>query len=290
MGGLVFGCIAPHGGLVIPELGGADGVKALKTRAAMEELGRRLAAARPETLVLVTPHGARVDDTFSLLASGRVAGRLGANGRSVSVAFGVDNALNEAIGVAAADLGVPVSRVVQGAPGNPLSCLPLDWGAVVPFWFMGRTLVPPPRVVVACPDRRLDLAQFPRFGAAVRQAAEALGRRVAFIASADLGHAHDPAGPYGYDPASAEFDAATVAAVKANDLGRLLSFDREWVARAKPDALWQILNLHGALDGTDLRGDFLSYEVPTYFGMMCAAYEKAEVREGRRMKDELVGS
>ena len=99
-----------------------------------------------------------------------------------------------------------------------------------------------------------------------------LGRRIAFIASADLGHAHDRDGPYGFDPAAAEFDAAAVAAIEANDLGRLLTFDKEWVARAKPDALWQMLNLHGAIEGTALRGELLSYEVPTYFGMLCAAY------------------
>ena len=137
---------------------------------------------------------------------------------------------------------------------------------------MGRTLTPKPRVVVACPDRRMDWEYFPRFGAAVRRGAEVLGRRIAFIASADQGHAHDQDGPYGFDPAAAEFDAAAVAAVKANDLGRLLTFDQEWVARAKPDALWQMLNLHGAIDGTALRGELLSYEVPTYFGMLCAAY------------------
>lgn len=272
MSGLVFACIAPHGSLVIPTIGGAEGEKALKTRAAMEELGRRLAAARPDTIVLVTPHGFRVDDTFSLLATGRVAGQLGGNGAVAAVEFQVDNALNDAIVGAASALDVPVSRVIHGAPGNPDGCLPLDWGAVVPFWFMGRTLPTTPRVVVACPDRRLDLAYFPRFGEAVRRGAETLGRRIAFIASADLGHAHDPNGPYGYDPASAEFDQATVDAVRANDLGRLLTFDPAWVARAKPDALWQILNLYGAIQGTPLRGEILSYEVPTYFGMLCAAY------------------
>ncbi len=273
MSGLVFACIAPHGGMVIPTIGGAEGRKALATRAAMEELGRRMAAARPETIVLVTPHGVRVDGHFSLLDTGRVAGELGGNGRTVSVEFRVDNPLNEAIVAAADGLGVPAAKVVHGAPGDPASCLPLDWGAIVPFWFMGRELTPKPRVVVACPDRRLDWARFPQFGAAVRRAAEGLGRRIAFIASADLGHAHDPKGPYGFDPAAAEFDAATVEAVKAQDLGRLLTFDRAWVTRAKPDALWQILNLHGAIAGTPLRGELLSYEVPTYFGMLCAAYE-----------------
>jgi aromatic ring-opening dioxygenase LigB subunit len=31
--------------------------------------------------------------------------------------------------------------------------------------------------------------------------------------------------------------------------------------------------LHGAL-GDRWRADFLSYEVPTYFGMICAAFER----------------
>lgn len=274
MGGLVFGCIAPHGGLTIAEIGGAEGRKAGATRRAMEELGRRLTAARPETLVLVTPHGVRVDDTFSLLDTARVAGELGGPGGTVAVEFGVDRPLNAAIVARAHEAGVPVSRVIHGAPDDPTSCLPLDWGAVVPFWFMGRAMTPPPRVVVACPDRRLDLALFPRFGEAVRRAAEGLGRRIAFIASADQGHAHDPQGPYGYDPASAEYDAASVEAIKAQDLGRLLTWDRDWVARAKPDALWQTLNLHGAILGQGFRGELLSYEVPTYFGMICAAYER----------------
>ena len=274
-GGLVFACIAPHGGMLIPTIGGADGQLAatVRLRVAMEELGRRMAAARPETIVLVTPHGIRVDDHFSLIATARVAGELGGAGVVTSVEFRVDGALVDAITAAAEPLAVPVARVIHGAPDDPTSCLPLDWGATVPFWFMGRTFEPRPRVVVACPDRRLPWPLFPRFGEAIRLGAEALGRRIALIASADLGHAHLRGGPYGYNPASAEFDAATVAAVREHDLGRLLQFDPAWVARAKPDALWQILNLHGAIAGTPLRGELLAHETPTYFGMLCAAYE-----------------
>ena len=124
------------------------------------------------------------------------------------------------------------------------------------------------------------LGTIPRFGKAIRQAAEATGRRVALIASADMGHAHDKDGPYDFDPTSAEFDAATIEAVKDQDLGRLLTFDQNWVKRAATDAYGQILNLHGAIEGTDFRGELLSYEVPTYFGMMCVAY--AHPREDER--------
>jgi aromatic ring-opening dioxygenase LigB subunit len=278
MSGLVFACIAPHGGIIIPALAGEAGQKALATRTAMEELGRRMAASHPETVVLVTPHGYRVDGFFSLLNNRRVRGELGpeigGNENSISLVFEVDKELNTAIIDAARTLEVPVTRIGYAIPDDPTYFLPIDWGASIPLWFLGGMFYPQPRVVIACPDRgNIPWELSPRFGRAIRQAAEATGRRVALIASADLGHAHDKNGPYGLDPASAEFDAATLEAVKAQDLGRLLTFDQAWLKRAATDAYGQILNLHGAIEGTDFRGELLSYEVPTYFGMMCVAYD-----------------
>ena len=99
MSDLVFACIAPHGSMLIPLLAGEDGQKALATRAAMEELGRRMAAARPETVVLVTPHGHRVDGVFSLLNNARVRGELGpekdGSEQSFTLVFEVDKELNK---------------------------------------------------------------------------------------------------------------------------------------------------------------------------------------------------
>jgi len=265
--------------MVIPLLADEEGQKALATRTAMEELGRLMAAARPETIVLVTPHGHRVDGVFSLLNNARVRGELSSEtvlgDNSFSLMFEVDKELNTAIIEAARSLDVPVSCLGYAVPDDPTYVQPLDWGAMVPLWFMGAMFSPRPKVVIACPDRgNMPWELFPRFGTAVRQAAETTGRRIALIASADLGHAHDKDGPYGFDPASGEFDAAALEAVKAQDLGRLLTFDLAWLKRAATDAYGQMLNLHGAITGTDFRGEVLSYEVPTYFGMMCVAYER----------------
>src|SRR5260221_14677815 len=66
MSGLIFACIAPHGSMVVPLLAGGEGQKALATRAAMEELGRRMAATHPETVVVMTPHGHWIDVAFPL--------------------------------------------------------------------------------------------------------------------------------------------------------------------------------------------------------------------------------
>ena len=277
MSDLTFACIAPHGGITLPVLAGAAAQKATQTRLALEELGRRMAAAAPETIVLITPHGHRVDGVFSLLNNRRVRGTLEAeedgNANRISLGFEVDRELNAAIRAAAHKLAVPVARIEYAVPDESSFVQELDWGATIPLWFTGAQLSPQPRVVIACPDRgHMPWDLFPLFGKAVCQAARATERRIALVASADMGHAHDKDGPYGFDPTSAEFDAAVLAAIKEQDLGRLLAFDLEWVRRASTDAFGQILNLHGAIEGTSMRGELLSYEVPTYFGMICAAY------------------
>jgi len=41
---------------------------------------------------------------------------------------------------------------------------------------------------------------------------------------------------------------------------------------AKADSYWQMLMLEGALGEGNWDGELLSYEAPTYFGMLCAAY------------------
>ena len=280
MSGLIFACIAPHGSMIIPLLGEKGAEKALATRAAMEDLGRRVAAAQPETLVVITPHGHRVDGCFSLLNNRRVQGTLGpepeSNGHSFTLTFEVDKELNAAIVEEARALDVPAVRLSYAVPDETQFWQPLDWGVTVPLWFLGAMFHPQPRVVIACPDRgNMPWQLFPTFGKSIRLAAESINRRVAFIASADLGHAHDAQGPYGYDIASKEFDTALIDAVKAQDLARLLEFDLDWLKRASTDSYGQILNLYGAIEETGFRGELLSYEVPTYFGMMCVAYESS---------------
>jgi len=129
--------------------------------------------------------------------------------------------------------------------------------------------------VIASPARDRPFEEHVRAGAAIATAAEAAGKRIALIASADHGHAHDAEGPYGFDPAAKEYDDRIVELVRADRLGDLLELDAAFIEAAKADSFWQMLMLHGAL-GDGWRGEFLSYEAPTYFGMLCAAYDPAE--------------
>ncbi len=275
---LVFGCVAPHGN-VIPCLPGSEEVAA--TTAAMRELGSRLAATRPDTVVIVEPHGVRVDGAMAVSLSERAAGTLedpatvDGVAHPVTVEMAVDQAFARDLMERARQADVPVAGIHYGATSGPHDRYPLDWGAIVPLEFMGAHFEPQPRIVVVVPSRVLPLDALVRFGKAVASAAAASTSRVALIASADQAHAHTADGPYGFDPAAAEFDQMSIDAVKDGDLKRLLHADPEMVRRACPDALWQMLVLAGAQEHTPLTGEFLSYERPSYFGMLVAAYAPA---------------
>ena len=252
---IVAAAIAPHG---TPAF--APG----PTRDALEEIGRRFAAAAPETIVVVTPHNVHVSGHFAVVDAATVAGSLADWGEPErTLERPVDRDLAAAL-VAKAD--VPIVSVSYGGNDASAATAPMDWGTQIPLSFL-----PDVPVVVVSPARDRSLAEHVALGRAIADAAA--DTRVALVASADHGHAHDPDGPYGYDPAAAAYDERVVELVRENRLGELDGL-AELVEAAKADSLWQLAVLHGAL-GAGFDVELLAYEAPTYFGMLCAAYAPA---------------
>ena len=282
---LVFGAIAPHGGDAIAEIADNPAVMA-KTRAGLEELGRRFAAARPDTVVVLNPHGPMIRGAVSVGVANAAVGELeGKSGQKITLALRTDRELIEIIADEAGSPQVPYAVPlpltemptkdikVSGRASEPvIQCDWLDWGALVPLWFLARPLTPQPRVVLLAPDRRLPREILVRVGVAIARAAAKTDTRVALVASCDQGHAHAADGPYGYDPASAEHDRAMCEVIAENNLPALLDWSQSFLETAKVDAFWQTIMLAGALGHTPMHGELLSYEAPTYFGMAVAAY------------------
>ena len=279
---LVFAAIAPHGGLAIEEACAPDerGL-AIATRAGMEELGRLFSAARPQAVIVASPHNVHIPGAMGVIVSGRVAGRLA--GAPPSISLDVPTELNLALllleSLASAD--VPAVGVSFGSNDPADAIAPMDWGVLIPLWFMGGRDSPPVPLVVITPARELPAADHINAGVAITAAAEASGLRVAFIASADHGHAHDPEGPYGYDPAAKRYDQLVCELVQSERLDSLAGIPLELVESAKADSWWQMLMLHGAtLKGWS--GRLVSYEAPTYFGMLTAAYSPISLGNASR--------
>ena len=265
---LIHACIAPHAGDLIPETVSDPNLVA-RTRQAMREMGGNLQALAPEVIVIVSPHAFRTPDGLSISIAERGTAEWTSE---VKLDFEMDSSLANAIADKAVEMNVPVIRYIYGASGGADCFVPLDWGAVVPLYFMGHRFEPKPKIVLVSPMRTLPYALHYDFGRALGRVLRATGKRVAIIASADQGHAHAAGGPYGFDPASAEYDAWMQEVIRSNRLDDLLSADPVLVEAGKPDSLWPTLILAGALQENPMTARLLSYEVNIYFGILCAEF------------------
>lgn len=283
---LVFACIAPHGFPIIPELSDdADG--ALVTREAMVDLGRIAKSTDVDVLVVAGPHGVRVDGAICLANVARAAGTLHWQDRQVELNVPVDGALTDLIAEEATANGVPIALAGYAGNRRDQSAMPLDWGVLTPLWFLGHGQnmvgagnvlakkpsedIGPP-VVIITPSRLLPRQSMVDFGRAIARAAERDTRRIGFVASCDWAHTHRDDGPYGFHDAAEKVDAEVVRAVREDDLPSLISLTEDDVRNAAIDGLWQTLMLAGVLDVTPMQGTLLSYEAPSYYGMVVASY------------------
>jgi aromatic ring-opening dioxygenase LigB subunit len=269
MNPFVFACVTPHGTEIIEELSQHHPGLMSATRDSMQKLRTFMVDAMPETILVLTPHGVRIDGLFAVADCERMYGEVDDNGSIVTMERVVDRELAKTIVAEAKQDGLPVGAVNFAVAAGPLSCLPLDWGAIVPLHFM-----PDVPIVVVTPTRSVGFAEHVQLGKAMARAVAASGKRVGLIASCDWAHAHDEEGPYGFDPAAAELDRQVVALLKENRIEAMMGFAPEFIEAAKPDGIWQALVLAGGIAQEDRDVEFLSYEVPTYFGLICAAYHR----------------
>ena len=271
--GLVFACIAPHGGYAIPEACTPDEANlAPATQAGMLELGRRCDAAGPEVLVVLTPHGIHVEGHFAVVISGRMAGSLD-DAPVVALDVPVARDLATSILAGLQEANIPAVGLSFGGNVPSDAVMPMDWGTLIPLWYLGGRREPPRSIVVVAPARDRPLAEHVAAGVVVAAAANRSGLRVGLVASADQAHTYRADGPYGLSPRAAELDERILAAVREGRLLSLLDLDPALVEEAKPDSWWQLLMLAGATDDA-WRPEVISFEVPTYFGMLCAAYSQ----------------
>jgi aromatic ring-opening dioxygenase LigB subunit len=273
---LVFAAIAPHGGIAIAEACAPDERDvAAVTRAGMEELGRRCVAAGPDVVVVATPHNVHIANALGVVVAGRLKGRLNGVVPPIELDLPSDTGIAWDLLESLAAAGVPAAAVSFGSNDPETAIAPMDWGVLIPLWFLGGRSDPAPPAVIVTPSRELPASDHIHAGAAIAAAAARSKRRFALIASADHGHAHLGSGPYGFHAAAAEYDALVAHLVGTGRLDRLVDIPREMIEDAKADSWWQMLILHGATRTAGWTSTLLSYEAPTYFGMLTAAFEPA---------------
>lgn len=283
---LVAGAILPHGFPLIPALdNGLESVQHLRT--AMERVGTIFHDVGVDTIVIVGPHGTRVDGAMAMVRTGRAAGILSHNGKSVEMNVPVDHALVDEIAFGAAEDAIPVALVGFGGNRMDQAVAPMDWGAMGPLWFLGHDQdrtgfgnvlagAPAgeqgPPVVLITPSRILDRETQIAFGRSLARVFQHSNKNVGFVASCDWSHVHDESGPYGLHPIARQMDDTIQIAIRGNDLTSLKYLPQPDVEAAAIDGLWQCLIMAGIQDRTPLRSELLSYGIDGYYSMIVASF------------------
>ncbi len=272
---LEYACIAPHGGELIPQLAGPGEGRFSKARKGMRIVAKSIVAAKPDTIVIASPHNLRLVEKIAIVVAENSTGTLRTSPkRVVTVKAKCNVELARELLKRATARGLPVVGANYGTFEGPTSDMPMDWGTLVPLWFVLREKRLRTRIVIVAPSREIPLDQNVRFGTIIGRVLEKRRSRFVFVASADQAHTHSKSGPYGFSRAGSRFDQLVLQAIEENEIGSLMSLDPDLIEDAKPDSLWQMAILAGVLREVKMSPTLISYDVPTYYGMVCAGFEK----------------
>ncbi|MFY9572755.1 MAG: AmmeMemoRadiSam system protein B [Blastocatellia bacterium] len=267
---IVFAGITPHPPLLVPAVGGSRVERVADSQRALREFSRRLVETRPDTIVVISPHSPLDPHSFTARSTETVSGDF----ReflvpAVRLSFDNDLELLRAIKLDAAAQGVAFIEL-QGEH-------PLDHGALVPLYYLyeagwrGRVAV----IGFTFQSNDAHLA----FGRSIANAAAAIGRSVALVASGDLSHRLIIDGPYHYEPTAHLFDEQIVDAIGRGDASAVINIDPDLRDRAGECGYRSIVIALGAV-GEDLReNEVLSYEGPFGVGYMVAVLADAGRRD-----------
>jgi len=276
---LVYACIAPHGSEAIEQLASKAAAKKFrKSRDGLRRLASDVGKARPDTIVIATPHNLRLQGKIAIVLSENSTGTLQAsprNKKTISLKAKCDVKFAKELLERSTRRHLPVVGAHYGTTEGTTSDMPMDWGTLVPLWFLMRRCRKRPRIVIVTPSREIPLSRNFEFGRMVAEQAEAeREKRIAFVASADQAHAHKHSGPYGFSNQAKNYDRMVLDALMSNRMNAVMTFKQPLLEAAKPDSLWQMAILAGITEKIKLRAEIVSYDVPTYFGMICATFQR----------------
>src|SRR5881296_4416117 len=154
---LVYACIAPHGGEVIPELASESMLHRFKeTREAMQVLAENLSETHPQTSVIASPHNLRLVSRIAVVVSENASGTLkGSSNRSVSLRAQCDIDFGRILVGQAEKEGLPVVGANYGTAAGSSSDMQMDWGTLVPLWFVLKERKLKSKILIVTPSREI---------------------------------------------------------------------------------------------------------------------------------------
>lgn len=261
---IVFSAIVPHSPLLIPGVGKENLKKMSATIDALKSLEEALLAAKPDTIVVISPHGPTMPDAFSI--------NLNASYKCTMEEFGDFSAKLDCRSDFMLIDHMQRRLRTSGIPFVMISDEKLDYGVVVPMIYLTPRL---PKFMIVPVHPSLGAEDQLKFGHELKDEFLSTNKRVAILASSDLAHTLSKSAPGGFSPHGKKFDESIMELLEVKTPEGLIQLPKDVVAGAKSCGLPPIIVLSGVISGMDYKTEILSYEAPFGIGQMVANFRLA---------------
>ncbi len=254
---LVFSAISPHPPILIPTIGKENLERINQTVQAMKKLNEELIKAKPETILIISPHLPLLSDAFSLLFAQNYLGGFEEFGDfSTKLEFKADIKCLYQI----------KENLENQFPLVFINQSKLDHGSLVPLYYLTKNINN--FSIVPLGYSFLDYQTHLNFGKALKEEIFRTNKRIAVIASGDLSHRLTSDAPGGYSPSGKVFDHKLIELLKEKDVQGILNLDHQLIEEAGECGLRSFLILLGILEEVNYQPELLSYEGPFGVGYL----------------------
>ena len=257
--------MVPHPPLIVPAVGRGGEKEIEETTAAYEEAARQIAALKPETIVITSPHTVMYSDYFHISPGNGAKGSFSQFG-APQVRFDetYDTEFRNVLCGLAKEKSFPAGTLGERDRQ-------LDHAVMVPLWFIRRFY--DGFKIVRIGLSGLPLTDHYKLGRMIARTAELTGRRTVIVASGDLSHKCRAEGPYGFAPEGPEYDTRIMDVCGRAAFGELFEFDEAFCDRAAECGHRSFVIMAGAFDGVAVEARALSHQDVTGVGYgICTFY------------------
>ena len=274
---IVAAYMVPHPPMIVPQIGRGSEKQITETVRAYQLVAEDIAALKPETVIISSPHTVLYADYFHISPGEEAKGDFG-RFRAPEVSFHekYDTELVNAICELADSRGFPAGTLGERDRS-------LDHGTMVPLYFTEQKFRNFRLVRIGLSG--LSLADHYTFGQIIQQAVNSTGRKTVFIASGDLSHKLQEYGPYGFAAEGPEYDRRIMDVCSRGAFGELFDFDEAFCDRAAECGHRSFVIMAGALDGMNVEARQLSHEDVTGVGYGICTFHPAGESAGRKFLD-----
>ena len=266
--------MVPHPPMIVPQVGRGSEKQVAETIRSYEAVAAEIAAIRPETVIVTSPHAVMYADWFHISPGKEARGDLGRFGApEASFRETYDAELVQRICALAKEAGFPAGT--EGEKDRRL-----DHGTMVPLYFIEQRYKDFRLVRTGLSG--LSLTEHYAFGQIIQRAVEETGRKVVLVASGDLSHKLQEYGPYGFAKEGPEYDERIMDAAGRAAFGEMLAFDEHFCEKAAECGHRSFVIMAGALDGLEVEAKAYSHEDVTGVGYGICSFHPKGKSEDRR--------